>query len=60
MGLMSDENRNMAENEEPGNNLTPNTDEREVSEKQLSKWKSEGGALSEDFDTDAAPSDSGQ
>ena len=57
---MSDENRKMAENEEPVNTLTPNTDEREVSEKQLSKWKGEGGALPAGFDPDAAPSDSGQ
>jgi hypothetical protein len=49
-----------AENEEFENNLTPNTDERMVSEKQLSKWKSEGGALPADFDPDRTEDDSEQ
>ena len=31
-----------------------------VSEKQLSKWKGEGGALPADFDPDLAESDSEQ
>lgn len=36
----------------PHHHLTHNTDEREVSDRQLSKWKSEGGALPEDYDPD--------
>ena len=55
---MSAETPNPAENKEFENNLTPNTDERRVSEKQLSKWKGEGGALPADFDPDRAKPDS--
>ncbi|EMQ97687.1 hypothetical protein ADIAG_03067 [Paeniglutamicibacter gangotriensis Lz1y] len=46
----------MTDNEELENNLTPSTDARKVSEKQLSKWKGEGGALPADFDPDLADS----
>ncbi|MFI8411460.1 hypothetical protein ACIGB6_03060 [Paeniglutamicibacter gangotriensis] len=53
---MSDETGNMTDNEELENNLTPSTDARKVSEKQLSKWKGEGGALPADFDPDLADS----
>ncbi len=49
---MSAETPSPTDNEEFENNLTPNTDEREVSEKQLSKWKGEGGALPVGFDPD--------
>lgn len=52
MGDMSNETPNPAQNEDPVNNLTPNTDERSVSARQLSKWKGEGGALPADFDPD--------
>lgn len=54
---MSDETGNTTENEELENNLTPSTDARKVSEKQLSKWKGEGGALPADFDPDLADPD---
>jgi hypothetical protein len=57
---MSADTPNPAENEEFENNLTPNTDERMVSEKQLSKWKGEGGALPADFDPDRTEDDSEQ
>lgn len=57
---MSAETSNPAENEEFENNLTPNTDERAVSEKQLSKWKGEGGALPVDLDPDRTEDESEQ
>lgn len=52
MGNMTDETRNSFQEADIGNNLTPNTDERQVSKKQLAKWKGEGGALPADFDPD--------
>lgn len=57
VGNMSNETPNPVQNEDPVNNLTPNTDERSVSARQLSKWKGEGGALPADFDSDPEEQD---
>ncbi|GAA5229109.1 hypothetical protein GCM10025778_36480 [Paeniglutamicibacter antarcticus] len=60
MGNMTDETSNSDQNEQIENNLTPNTDERKVSKRQLARWKGEGGALPADFDPDTAKDDSEQ
>lgn len=50
---MNEETRDPSEQEHPRRHrLTHSTDERAVSDKQKSKWISEGGALPADYDPD--------